>query len=142
MSGKSAFYPFELVVSGTPISLQAKGKSLETWKQHVKATARRKFTETNEIGYLEDQPVAVTIYYFPLYPMVGDIDNIVKPIMDSLTTFAYLDDKAVERVLVQTIGPDFEVVFTQPSEQLVRAMDTEKPVVYVCVEDDQSWRVI
>jgi hypothetical protein len=40
--------------------------------------------ETDELGILDQRPLALIIYYFPESPMEGDIDNIVKPIMDAL----------------------------------------------------------
>jgi hypothetical protein len=43
--------------------------------------------------------MAITIFYFPAEPMEGDIDNIVKPILDSLIGHFYHDDHQVERVL-------------------------------------------
>jgi len=90
--------------------------------------------------------VAVTIYYFPAAPMMGDIDNIVKPIIDSLTTIAYLDDQVIERVVAQKFEPGVAWTFGEPSAQLTAALDTigpsdrPTPVVYVRIDDDLSWR--
>ncbi len=72
--------------------------------------------------------------------MLGDIDNIVKPIMDALVRVAYIDDKDVERVVVQKFEPQDEWNFSDPDEQLAAALDAAPPVVYVRVDDDLSWR--
>ena len=56
--------------------------------------------------------------------MIGDIDNIVKPIMDALIHVAYMDDKDVERVAVQKFEPQVEWDFAEPSDQLAAALDT------------------
>lgn len=45
------------------------------------------------------------IYYFPIAALGGDIDKIVKPIMDALIGVGYTDDNAVERVTVQNCEP-------------------------------------
>lgn len=72
--------------------------------------------------------------------MEGDVDNIVKPIMDALIGIAYPDDRVVERVLVQKFEPDVDWSFEEPSEMLSAALDTDAPVVYVRVDDDLAWR--
>lgn len=93
----------------------------------VKEAARQRVRETNRLGFLYRRPLAVTIYYFPAAPMVGDIDNIVKPIMDALIGVAYLDDKDVERALVQKFEPFEDWDFAVPSDQLTVALDTMPP---------------
>lgn len=72
--------------------------------------------------------------------MEGDVDNIVKPIMDALIGIAYPDDRVVERVLVQKFEPDVDWSFEEPSEILSTALDTDAPVVYIRVDDDLAWR--
>jgi hypothetical protein len=37
-------------------------------------------------------PIAVTILYFPDTAVTGDVDNIIKPILDALRPGLYLDD--------------------------------------------------
>ena len=73
--------------------------------------------------------------------MQGDVDNIVKPIMDALISVAYLDDQVVERVTIQKFEPQIDFSgFSDPTDQLADALSAELPVVYVRVDDDQSWR--
>ncbi len=55
---------------------------------------------------LDDRPVSVSIFYFPSAPMQGDVDNIIKPILDALVGVAYPNDRHVERVEVQKFGAD------------------------------------
>jgi hypothetical protein len=74
--------------------------------------------------------------------MQGDVDNIMKPIIDALINIAYLDDNDVERVIVQKFEPQTDWVIADPSEQLALALDTDLPVVYVRVDDDLSWRTL
>jgi crossover junction endodeoxyribonuclease RusA len=114
MPDEETLYPFEVVLQGTPIALQCKtGGTREAWKERVKEAARQRQRATYELGFLDNRALAVTIYYFPSAPMEGDVDNIVKLIMDGM------------------IG-----------DRLALALDTEPPAVYIRVEDDLSWRTI
>lgn len=146
LENEDVLFPFEFHLMGTPISLQGRPASKDRWKNEVAEAARVRRDETVEWAYLEPEPLALTIYYFPIAPMGGDVDNIVKPIMDALIGIVYVDDKAVERVTVQKFEPAEEWEFSAPSEQLTIALDTTTrpddptPVVYVHVANDLSWR--
>lgn len=134
-------YPLEIFLQGVPVSLQTKSaKNREAWKARVSEVTLERRNATYELGFLDDRALSVRIYYFPGEPMVGDIDNIVKPIMDGMIGVAYLDDRVVERVVVQKFEPDGGWEFAAPSEQLAVVLDMEPPVVYIRVEDDLSWR--
>jgi crossover junction endodeoxyribonuclease RusA len=97
-------FPVEFVVQGTPVSLQAKRReSIREWQATVKRASRSVLPE----GHFTAQgPIAVTLYYFPDALMQGDIDNIVKPILDALKRLIYVSDHQVERVLVQKFEPE------------------------------------
>lgn len=141
MADQDALYPLEFFVLGEPRTVQTKNpKSREGWKVAVEASARARARETDELGFLFRRPVAVTIYYFPKAPMQGDIDNIVKPILDALIHVAYQDDKDVERVTAQKFEPGVAWNFEKPSQRLETALAAAPPVVYVRVDDDLSWR--
>ena len=143
MPDEETLYPFEVVLQGTPIALQCKtGGTREAWKERVKEAARQRQRATYELGFLDNRALAVTIYYFPSAPMEGDVDNIVKLIMDGMIGIAYLNDRVVERVTVQKFEPDGGWEFLVTSDRLALALDTEPPAVYIRVEDDLSWRTI
>ena len=82
--------------------------------------------------------MAVTLYYLPSEPMQGDIDNIVKPILDALCQHIYHDDNQVERVVIQKFEPGNVFSFTQPTATFVQALGGSKPVLYVRVSNDPS----
>lgn len=141
------FYPLDFYLTGTPISLQAKSSSITRWKKEVGDAARNRLAELVEMTYLETVPVCVTIYYFPIAAMDGDIDNIVKPILDALIGVTYLDDSEVERVVVQKFEPGVRPLeFRNPSDQLATVLDltlaTENPppLVYIHLTNDLTWR--
>ncbi len=139
---QETLFPLEFFIEETPKSLQASTHSKERWKETVRAAARARARETDEIGFLDDRYLAVTIFYFAPEKMQGDIDNIVKPILDGMITVAYKDDQIVERVLAQKFEPDIEHVFRNISVKLAEALDADPPVVYVRVDDDLSWRIL
>ena len=79
----------------------------------------------------------MTIYFFPLAEMQADIDNCTKPILDALGCFIYVDDKQVDRIVVQKFEPErpFEIR-GELTESLVTALTAEDPVVHVKVGTD------
>jgi len=133
-------YPLEFFVAQTPMSAQNSGRSKARWKETVKSAARERVRETDELGFLEAGPVSLTIYYFCAAPMQGDVDNLVKPIMDALIHVAYMDDRHVERAVIQKFEPGDDWEFVKPSEGLEAALATEPPVLYVRVDNDLLWR--
>lgn len=124
------------------MSLQGSAQSKERWKETVKDAARKRCQESVEWYFLDNRPLAVTIYYFPVAPMVGDVDNIVKLILDALKNVAYPDDRYVERVTVQKFEPGLDWDFANPSDQLLAALEAGPPVVYVRIDDDLNWRTV
>lgn len=135
-------FPLEVVIEATPISAQGSSSSRDAWKQLVAEGTRRRLSELTDWYWLEPQPLSVTIFYFPDAPMEGDIDNIVKPILDAMKTIVYHDDDVVERVLVQRFEPGLAWSFGTLAEKLAVAVDRMPPVVYIRVDSDLAWRQV
>jgi crossover junction endodeoxyribonuclease RusA len=121
-------FPFEVWVPGVPVSLQASSQSRDRWKARIEVAARNELPDGH---FLAEMPISVTIYYFSDAPMEGDLDNIVKPILDSLSKVVYLDDSQVERILVRKFEPGRLFSFRGPSPTLSDAIDEEGPRVYL-----------
>lgn len=122
-------FPVEFLVAGTPVSLQTKRpQSVNQWKNRVIAASRPLLPEAH---LATDQPISATIFYFPNGDMAGDIDNIVKPILDALGRHIYLDDRQVHRLLVQKFEPGKIFPFGAPSPTLDEALKRQKPIVYI-----------
>ena len=128
-------YPLEVVVEGTPISLQGSSRSRARWKRKVAVAARMRLQELRDRWGPDERPVAVTIFYFPIAPLDGDIDNLIKPILDGLEGIVYKKDQVVERVLVQKFEPGIVRPGSVASVQLGRALEAEPPVVFIRIED-------
>lgn len=128
-------FPIELVLEAVPLSLQASARSRDAWKNDIRA-------EINNVldpaGWATQSPIRVTILYFPDGPMYGDIDNIVKPILDSLMPRIYVDDNQVQRVWVEKFESDRSFQFEDPTPRLASAVETDRPVVYIRVDNEAS----
>lgn len=125
--------PLEFVIHGTAVSLQSSGHTRAAWKQRVHETAR----EARGAGlWAFDTPLAITLYYFPEGEMQGDLDNIVKPILDGLSQCIFIDDHLIERIVVQKFEPNNVFPFGDPSPALVEAIGAQGAATYVKVTDD------
>ncbi len=125
--------PIEFIVEGTAVSLQASGKTKAAWKETIKAAGE--VVIPGGSWALTDR-VAVTIFYFPEGEMTGDVDNIVKPILDAMAKFIYVDDRQVERIVAQKFERDNIFTFSNPSAVLIAALGKEGPAVYIKITDD------
>jgi crossover junction endodeoxyribonuclease RusA len=76
------------------------------------------------------------LFYFPDTEMVGDIDNIVKPVLDALGKHIYMDDRQVHRVLVQKFEPRNVFPFESPSSTLKDALNRTGPILYIRLSDN------
>jgi hypothetical protein len=80
--------PWDFVVLGVPVSVQAKKVSIRRWKQMVQAAAQAAWP----VG---DPPLDFKMqlhvtYYHDGAPL--DVDNMLKPIQDALCGVVYVDD--------------------------------------------------
>ncbi len=127
-------FPIEFLVRGTPVSLQAKrSKSKDEWKDRIRNESKAVIPDYH---FASDERMSVTLFYLPDAPMQGDIDNIVKPILDALSQHIYLDDAQVERVVVQKFEPGNVFSFQQPSDTFLMAIQGAKPVLYIRVSSN------
>jgi crossover junction endodeoxyribonuclease RusA len=127
-------FPIEFLVEGTPVSLQTKrSESRIEWQERVREASRMVLPEGH---WATTGRVAATLFYFPNTAMQGDIDNIVKPVLDALGRHIYLDDAQVERVVVQKFEPGNVFPFSAPSVTLEDAISRPKPLLYVRLSND------
>jgi len=83
-------FPLEFVVQGTPVSQQAKRReAIDQWQARIREAGGLALPEGH---FASDRPLAITLYYFPAVAMQGDIDNIVKPVLDAMKQHIYIDD--------------------------------------------------
>ena len=125
--------PLEFLVLGVPLSAGASADSRELWKARVAGAAKLALPADY---FCTTATVAVTIYYFSPEASVGDIDNIVKPILDALNGVVYVDDSQVDRVLVQRFPSSRPISIENPSPTLIDAIEQTPPIVFVRIHDD------
>lgn len=129
-------FPLEFIVPGTPVSLQTKrAESRTVWKSRVKQASQASLPDGH---FSTAAPISVTLFYFPAAEMQGDIDNIVKPVLDALCKHIYFDDRQVERVWVQKFEPEKIFGFSAPFAILARAIEADKPLLYVRISDNPT----
>ena len=127
-------FPLEFVVEGTAVSLQAKRReSIDRWKSRIVEASRPALPEGH---FATEAPLAISLFYFPDAEMQGDLDNIVKPILDALSRHIYMDDRQIERILVQKFEPETPFEFGSPTTVLQDALNRRKPVLYIRLSDD------
>jgi crossover junction endodeoxyribonuclease RusA len=127
-------FPIEFLVSGTPVSLSSQNaKAKEQWKNRVKNASSYPLPSPH---FASSERLAVTIYYFPAEPMQGDVDNIVKLILDGMCRHVFIDDRQVERVVVQKFEPGNIFSFAKPSQSMIQAISGDKPILYIKVSND------
>ena len=68
--------------------------------------------------------------------MAGDLDNIVKLTLDAMSRHIYIDDRQVERIVVQKFETDRVFAFSDPSQTLTACLLGEKPALYIRVSND------
>ncbi len=87
--------------------------------------------------------VAVVLYYFPAGEMQGDLDNILKLIMDALKQHVFVDDDQVERILVHKLEPEkMPALHASASDTLRIAWEQERPLLYVRVTDKREKEIM
>jgi crossover junction endodeoxyribonuclease RusA len=127
-------FPLEFVVEGTAVSLQAKRReSIDQWKARIVEASRSVLPEGH---FATEAPLAITLFYFPAAEMQGDVDNIVKHILDALDKHIYMSDRQIQRILVQKFEPGNVFEFGSPSPTLQDALSRPKPVLYVRLSDN------
>ena len=68
--------------------------------------------------------------------MQGDVDNIVKLVLDACSRHVYVDDHQIDRIVVQKFEPGNVFSFSAPSPVLADALANDKPILYIRISDD------
>jgi hypothetical protein len=127
-------FPIEFLVRGTPVSLSSKNENArEQWKGRIRNASSQALPSPH---FASSERLAVTLYYFPAEPMQGDVDNIVKLILDGMSRHVFLDDQQVERIVVQKFEPGNIFSFSNPTLPMIEAINGQKPILYIRVSND------
>jgi crossover junction endodeoxyribonuclease RusA len=127
-------FPLEFLVHGTPVSLQSRNPlSKAEWQERIRAASAEAMPKPH---FASTERLAVVLYYLPADEMQGDLDNIIKPILDACTQHVFMDDHQIERIVVQKFEPDRTPNLTSTaSPTLQQAWDHNRPLLYVHLTD-------
>jgi crossover junction endodeoxyribonuclease RusA len=126
-------FPFEFVVRGVPLSLQASVHSRQRWSNFVRAAASTRLP-TDHLAAEGD--LSVTIIFFSLGPSMIDTDNMAKPILDALNRYIWIDDRQVLQLICRKSDLRLMPSFTNPTLELAAALDAGGAFVYVRVGNE------
>ena len=85
-------FPIEFIFNGPPLSLQSKNKARKrNYKTMISAEALN-VLPADFVPTTDEVEIIITYYY---ENQSGDVDNIIKPIQDSLNGVIYVDDEQV-----------------------------------------------
>lgn len=126
-------FPFEFVVRGVPLSLQASAQSQRRWRAYVRAAAGARLPADH---WAAEGDLSVTIVFFSPGPSTIDIDNMAKPILDALNRYLWIDDRQVLQLLCRKTDLRLVPSFNNPSHELAAALDTGGAFVYVKVASE------
>jgi len=124
--------PFEFIVDGPPVSQQTRNRTrLQEWKTIVKSAAQVYWPQADSSS---DQrlKLSITYYYDSTSP---DVDNIIKPIQDSLIGLVYIDDEQIVDTSCskRDINGSFKVRGLSPV--LAKGFSQENEFLFIKVEE-------
>lgn len=122
--------PLEVILLRKPVSFQGSPGGKRLWQEAIRHEVRAKEPEG---CYAHEGDLAVSIYYFATDRLPGDIDNIVKPILDAMCHHVYVDDRQVVSLQVHKYEPHRIMEIHDPTATLALAMTSERPAVYISV---------
>ena len=75
--------------------------------------------------------------------MRGDLDNIIKPILDALKQHLFVDDHQVERLLVQKFEPEQTPDLAERASAMLKsAWDLPRPLLYIRISDTIDQEIV
>jgi crossover junction endodeoxyribonuclease RusA len=122
--------PWDFVVFGVPLSVQAKRPSLRRWRGQVQAAAQAAWP-AGELPLDYKMQIHIT-YYHDSAPL--DVDNMLKPIQDALCGLVYVDDGLLTDTHghLRDINGHYRVRGMTPAQ--ARGFSSGDPFVHVRVE--------
>ncbi len=135
----------DVIVRGTPVSLQASPRSRDLWKARVRDEACRAIPEDEQLSFYNHPNVRVWIVYFHIGEMQGDIDNIAKPILDACNGPLWTDDRQIAHLTLRRVRRDQHLsgMLEDPPEQVVSTLarlahEDEFVFIRACPYDTES----
>ena len=134
-------FPIEFIVSGTPVSQNpARRKNYHDWQAQIRAASSAVMPSPH---FATEAKLSVVLYYLPVEVMRGDLDNIIKPILDALKQHLFVDDHQVERLLVQKFEPEQTPDLAERASAMLKsAWDLPRPLLYIRISDTIDQEIV
>lgn len=85
--------------------------------------------------FLSGDPLRFTLIWFASDETSGDLDNVIKPILDAAIHVIMLDDRQVHSINAEIYPPSRPETFRAVSAGLVEALERARPCVYIRFEE-------
>lgn len=124
--------PFDFIVPGIPRSVNAASRSLTKWKENLVKTGKAVWPDGQPM-HQGELTVKIVFYYSGETSL--DVDNIIKPVVDSMKGLVFDDDKNVFEVTCRKTpqGPETRISDAPPC--LVEALGTIEDFLFIRVGD-------
>ena len=116
------------MISGPPLSRQAKRRNLRNWRQDVQNAARATWPE-GDLPFIGDVQITIVNFYSGTS---ADVDNIPKPILDALKELVYIDDEQVTDIICRKRSLQSELRIENPT--IVEALISGNEFLYILAE--------
>jgi crossover junction endodeoxyribonuclease RusA len=120
--------PFDFVVRGTPRTPKSKSKA--TWQDVVRSAATSAWPRGRD--FLQGELSAQIVHFFTDSTDL-DIDNIIKPILDSLEGLVFENDRTIFEVTARRTRQASELTIKEAPLCLIEALVVEPEFVFVRV---------
>jgi Holliday junction resolvase RusA-like endonuclease len=128
---------FEMLIPKRPLSVQANKQNLQAWKDYIYGRARDEWKHGTPYAKLG---IRLTLVYL-CGEAPADIDNIVKPIQDSLVGVVYADDSLIADVDSHRRFITDGIDLTNLPRLLVQGAESGEECVYVSVSLSENLEV-
>jgi Holliday junction resolvase RusA-like endonuclease len=131
-----AFPPFQIVVPGTPASVNAKTKAGYARKaKFIEDVAAAAAAALPPQATTTAALVSVTVHYCYWRRFI-DIDNFLKPLLDGLKNGGvYMDDRQVARLLVERIDVSRPFIAPMVTAEIASPLAAKQDFVVIRVEE-------
>jgi crossover junction endodeoxyribonuclease RusA len=124
--------PFELTIEGPPVSQQTRRRErLHSWRATVRTVAEGLWPAGS--APLDQELSLMIAYFYEGAP--ADVDNIVKPILDSLKKLVYRDDSQITDLVSRRrpLSGPFSIEVISPV--LAEALNRGREFLYVRIAE-------